>query len=205
MLPAGSAAGGMERSGSLSGRVCRSAEDAAMQQMRRRRCNAAGAQKPLRCSRCTEDVAMQQMRRRRSDGRQKEKASKHRSLAQKKQPGTEACDPNAGCARKITIRVNILLTLRPATREATNCGAARHPRSNKLRSGPPPAKQQPAEQPATREAATCEMARRRGAKRYLKKSSSRYLGSGQSSSSIIISNLSALRRIFSIYGKTVLL
>ena len=155
-----SAAGGMERSGSLNGRACRSAEDAAMQQMRRRRCNAAGAQKPLRCSRCTEAVAMQQMHRSSSAGRQKETASKHRSLAQKKQPGTEACDPNAGCARKIRIRVNILLTLRPATR---------------------------------------------GAKRYLKKSSSRYLGSGQSSSSIIISNLSALRRIFSIYGKTVLL
>ena len=184
----------------------RCTEAAAMQQMRRRRCNAAGAQKPLRCSRCTEDVAMQQMRRRRSDGRQKEKASKHRSLAQKKQPGTEACDPNAGCARKITIRVNILLTLRPATREATTCGAAHHPRSNNLRSGPSPAKQPPAEQPANREATNCGAARRRhGAKRYLKKSSSRYLGSGQSSSSIIISNLSALRRIFSIYGKTVLL
>ena len=154
----------MERSGSLNGRVCRSAEDAAMQQMRRRRCNAAGAQKPLRCNRCAEAAAMQQMHRSSSAGRQKEKASKHRSLAQKKQPGTEACDPNAGCARKITIRVNILLTLRPATREATTCEAARQPH----------------------------------AKRYLKKSSSRYLGSGQSSSSIIISNLSALRRIFSI-------
>ena len=168
------------------------------------------------------------MHRSSSAGRQKEKANKHRSLAQKKQPGTEACDPNAGCARKITIRVNILLTLRPATREATTCGAARHPakqqpaeqpttreattcgaahhpRSNNLRSGPSPAKQQPAEQPATREATTCEAARQPHAKRYLKKSSSRYLGSGQSSSSIIISNLSALRRIFSIYGKTVLL
>ena len=145
------------------------------------------------------------MRRSRCDGRQKEKASKHRSLAQKKQPGTEACDPNAGCARKITIRVNILLTLRPAIREATTCGVARPLRSNNLRSGPSPAKQPPAEQPATREATTCEAARRHGAKRYLKKSSSRYLGSGQSSSSIIISNLSALRRIFSIYGKTVLL
>ena len=120
-----------------------------MQPMHRSRCGAADAQKPLRCSRCTEAVAVQQMHRSSSAGRQKEKASKHRSLAQKKQPGTEACDPNAGCARKITIRVNILLTLRPATREATNCGAARHPRSNKLRSGPPPAKQQPAEQPAT--------------------------------------------------------
>ena len=144
---------------------------------------------------------MQQMRRSRCDWRQKEKASKHRSLAQKKQPGTEACDPNAGCARKITIRVNILLTLRPPPAkqqpaewpvpcEATTCGAAHH-----LRSGPPPA-----ERPTT-----CGAARCRGAKRYLKKSSSRYLGSGQSSSSIIISNLSALRRIFSIYGKTVLL
>lgn len=158
-----------------------------MQQMHRSRCGAADAQKPLRCNRCAEAVAMQQMHRSSSAGRQKEKASKHRSLAQKKQPGTEACDPNAGCARKITIRVTILLTLRP-----------------------PPAKQQPAEQPATREAATreattCKAARRRRAKRYLKKSSSRYLGSGQSSSSIIISNLSALRRIFSIYGKTVLL
>ena len=178
---------------------------------------------------------MQQRHRSSSAGRQKEKASKHRSLAQKKQPGTEACDPNAGCARKITIRVNILLTLRPVTREATTCGAAHHPRSNNLRSGPSPAKQQPAERPATREATTCEATRhprsnnlrsspppakqqpakrpttcgaarrRHGAKRYLKKSSSRYLGSGQSSSSIIISNLSALRRIFSIYGKTVLL
>ena len=148
MLPAGGAAGGMERSGSLNGRACRSAEDAAMQQMHRSRCNAAGAQKPLRCSRCTEDVAMQQMRRRRSDGRQNEKASKHRSLAQKKQPGTEACDPNAGCSRKIRIRVNILLTLRPVTREATTCGAAHHPRSNKLRSGPPPC-----------EATTCGAAR----------------------------------------------
>ena len=142
-----------------------------MQQMHRSRCGATDVQKPLRCSRCAEDAPMQQMRRSSSDGRQKETASKHRSLAQKKQPGTEACDPNAGCARKITIRVNILLTLRPTTREATTCGAAS----------------------------------RRGAKRYLKKSSSRYLGSGQSSSSIIISNLSALRRIFSIYGKTVLL
>ena len=139
--------------------------------LRRRRCNAADAQKTLRCNRCTEATAMQQRHRSSSAGRQKEKASKHRSLAQKKQPGTEACDPNAGCARKITIRVNILITLRPANREAT----------------------------------TCEAARRRRAKRYLKKSSSRYLGSGQSSSSIIISNLSALRRIFSIYGKTVLL
>ena len=171
---------------------------------------------------------MQQMRRSRCDGRQKEKASKHRSLAQKKQTGTEACDPNAGCARKITIRVNILLTLQPATprsnnlrsgpppakqqpaeqpatRGATTCGAARHPRSNNLRSSPSPAEQQTAERPVTREATTCEAARRRRAKRYLKKSSSRYLGSGQSSSSIIISNLSALRRIFSIYGKTVLL
>ena len=101
--------GGMERSGSLNGRACRSAEDAAMQQMHRSS----------------------------SAGRQKEKASKHRSLAQKKQPGTEACDPNADCARKITIRVNILLTLRPAT-----------PRSNKLRSGPPPAKQPHAKWPA---------------------------------------------------------
>ena len=154
----------MERSGSLSGRACRSAKDAAMQQMHRRRCDATDGQKTLRCSRCAEAVAVQQMRRSRCDGRQKEKASKHRSLAQKKQPGTEACDPNAGCARKITIRVNILLTLQPVTGEATTCGAARH----------------------------------RGAKRYLKKSSSRYLGSGQSSSSIIISNLSALRRIFSI-------
>ena len=143
MLLAGGAAGGMERSGSLNGRACRSAEAAAMQQMRRSS----------------------------SAGRQKEKTSKHLSLAQKKQPGTEACAPNAGCARKITIRVNILLTLRPATCEATTCEAARQPH----------------------------------AKRYLKKSSSRYLGSGQSSSSIIISNLSALRRIFSIYGKTVLL
>ena len=195
----------MERSGSLNGRACRSAEDAAMQQMRRRRCDAADAQKQLRCNRCAEAVAMQQMRRSSSAGRQKATASKHRSLAQKKQPGTEACDPNAGCARKITIRVNILLTLRPATREATTCGAAHHPRSNNLRSGPSPAKQQPAEQPATREATTCEAARQPHAKRYLKKSSSRYLGSGQSSSSIIISNLSALRRIFSIYGKTVLL
>ena len=177
MLLAGGAAGGMEQSGSLNGRACRSAEDAAMQQMHRSS----------------------------SAGRQKETASKHRSLAQKKQPGTEACDPNAGCARKITIRVNILLTLRPATREATTCGVARPLRSNNLRSSPPPAKQQTAEQPATCEATTCEAARRRGAKRYLKKSSSRYLGSGQSSSSIIISNLSALRRIFSIYGKTVLL
>ena len=178
MLLAGGAAGGMERSGSLNGRACRSAEDAAMQQMRRRRCDAADAQKtlrcnrfaeaaamqqmrrsrcdaadaqqPLRCNRCAEAVAMQQMHRSRSAGRQKEKASKHRSLAQKKQPGTEACDPNAGCARKITIRLNILLTLRPATREATNCGAARHPRSNKLRSGPPPAKQPPAKRPANR-------------------------------------------------------
>ena len=184
----------MERSGSLNGRACRSAEDAAMQQMHRRRCDATEAQKTLRCSRCTEAVAVQQMHRSSSAGRQKEKASKHRSLAQKKQPGTEACDPNAGCARKITIRVNILLTLRPATREATTCGAAHHPRSNNLRSSPPPAKQQPAERPTAY-----------GAKRYLKKSSSRYLGSGQSSSSIIISNLSALRRIFSIYGKTVLL
>ena len=67
MLLAGSAAGGMERSGSLSGRVCRSAEDAAMQQMHRRRCNATDAQKPLQCSRCTEDAAMQQMYRRRCD------------------------------------------------------------------------------------------------------------------------------------------
>ena len=172
----------MERSGSLNGRACRSAEDAAMQQMHRRRCDATDAQNTLRCSRCTEAAAMQQMHRRRCDGRHKETASKHRSLAQKKQPGTEACDPNAGCARKITIRVNILLTLRPAIREATTCGAARHPRSNHLRSSPPPQGE-------------C----------YLKKSSSRYLGSGQSSSSIIISNLSALRRIFSIYGKTVLL
>ena len=162
--------------------------------LRRSRCDATYAQKTLRCNRCTEATAMQQRHRSSSAGRQKEKASKHRSLAQKKQPGTEACDPNAGCARKITIRVNILLTLRPATREATTCGAAHHPRSNNLRSSPPPAKQQPAERPTAY-----------GAKRYLKKSSSRYLGSGQSSSSIIISNLSALRRIFSIYGKTVLL
>ena len=151
--------------------------------LRRRRCDATDAQQPLRCNRCAEAAAMQQRHRSSSAGRQKETASKHRSLAQKKQPGTEACDPNAGCARKITIRVNILLTLQPANREATNCGAARHPRSNNLRSDPSP----------------------RGAERYLKKSSSRYLGSGQSSSSIIISNLSALRRIFSIYGKTVLL
>ena len=115
--------------------------------LRRRRCNAADAQKPLRCSRCTEAAAMQQRHRSSSAGRQKEKASKHRSLAQKKQPGTEACDPNAGCARKITIRVNILLTLRPATREATTCGAAHHLRSNNLRSSPSPAKQQPAEWP----------------------------------------------------------
>ena len=122
-------------------RCNRCAEAAAMQQMRRSRCDAADAQKTLQCSRCTEDAAMQQMHRSSSAGRQKEKASKHRSLAQKKQPGTEACDPNAGCARKITIRVNILLTLRPATREATTCGAARHPRSNNLRSGPPPAEQ----------------------------------------------------------------
>ena len=155
--------------------------------MRRSRCDAADAQQPLRCNRCAEAAAMQQMHSSRSAGRQKEKASKHRSLAQKKHPGTEACDPNAGCARKITIRVNILLTLRPATREATTCGAAHPPRSNNLRSSPPPAKQQPAERPTAY-----------GVKRYLKKSSSRYLGSGQSSSSIIISNLSALRRIFSI-------
>ena len=152
-------------------RCSRCTEDAAMQQMHKRRCDATDGQKTLRCNRCTEATAMQQRHRSSSAGRQKEKASKHRSLAQKKQPGTEACDPNAGCARKITIRVNILITLRPANREAT----------------------------------TCEAARRRRAKRYLKKSSSRYLGSGQSSSSIIISNLSALRRIFSIYGKTVLL
>ena len=62
-----SAAGGMERSGSLNGRACRSAEDAAMQQMRRRRCDAADAQKTLQCSRCTEAAAMQQMRRSRCD------------------------------------------------------------------------------------------------------------------------------------------
>ena len=175
-------------------RCSRCTAAAAMQQMHRSRCDAKDAQKTLRCNRCAEAAAMQQMHRSSSAGRQKEKASKHRSLAQKKQPGTEACDPNAGCARKITIRVNILLTLRPATRGATTCGAAHHPRSNKLRSSPPPAKQPPAERPANRRA-----------ERYLKKSSSRYLGSGQSSSSIIISNLSALRRIFSIYGKTVLL
>ena len=59
--------GGMERSGSLNGRACRSAEDAAMQQMHRRRCNATDAQKTLRCSRCTEDAAMQQMHRSRCD------------------------------------------------------------------------------------------------------------------------------------------
>ena len=129
-------------------RCSRCIEAAAMQQMRRSRCNAADVQKTLRCSRCTEDVAVQQMHRSSSVGRQKEKASKHRSLAQKKQPGTEACDPNAGCARKITIRVNILLTLRPATREATTCGVARPLRSNNLRSSPPPAKQPPAKQPA---------------------------------------------------------
>ena len=35
--------------------------------LRRRRCNAAGAQKTLQCSRCTEAAAMQQMRRRRCD------------------------------------------------------------------------------------------------------------------------------------------
>ena len=107
----------------------------------------------LRCSRCTKDAAMQQMHSSRCAGRQKEKASKHRSLAQKKQPGTEACDPNAGCARKITIRVNILLTLQPTTREATNCGAAHHPRSNNLRSSPPPAKQPPAKQPPAKQPA----------------------------------------------------
>ena len=81
ILPAGGAAaeshredvagrgrcGGMERSGSLNGRACRSAEDAAMQQMRRRRCDAADAQKTLQCSRCTEAAAMQQMHRRRCD------------------------------------------------------------------------------------------------------------------------------------------
>ena len=148
------------RPGTLRGDGAKRKSERKSLPLRKRRCDATDAQKPLRCSRCTEAVAVQQMHRSSSAGRQKEKASKHRSLAQKKQPGTEACDPNAGCARKITIRVNILLTLRPATR---------------------------------------------GAKRYLKKSSSRYLGSGQSSSSIIISNLSALRRIFSIYGKTVLL
>ena len=114
--------------------------------LRRRRCNAAGAQKPLRCSRCTEAVAMQQMHRSSSAGRQKETASKHRSLAQKKQSGTEACDPNAGCARKIRIRVNILLTLRPVTREATTCGAARHPRSSHMRNGPLPRGEAPPEE-----------------------------------------------------------
>ena len=148
ILLAGGAAGGMERSGSLNGRACRSAEAAAMQQMHRSRCDAADAQKPLRCSRCTEAATMQQMHRSSSARRQKETSSKHRSLAQKKQPGTEACDPNAGCARKITIRVNILLTLQPIIREATTCGVARHLRSNNLRSSPPPAKQPPAEQPA---------------------------------------------------------
>ena len=136
------------RPGALWGDVAKRKSERKSLPLRRRRCNAADAQKTLRCSRCAEAVAMQQMRRSRCDGRQKEKASKHRSLAQKKQPGTEACDPNAGCARKITIRVNILLTLQPANREATNCGAARHPRSNNLRSSPPPAKQPPPKRPA---------------------------------------------------------
>ena len=144
MLPAGGAAAESHRE-DVAGRG-RCGRDGAKRKserkslpLRRRRCNATDAQKPLRCNRCAEAAAMQQMRRSSSAGRQKEKASKHRSLAQKKQPGTEACDPNAGCARKITIRVNILLTLRPANREATTCEAARHPRSNNLRSGPPPA------------------------------------------------------------------
>ena len=35
--------------------------------LRRRRCDATDAQKPLQCSRCTEDAAMQQMRRSRCD------------------------------------------------------------------------------------------------------------------------------------------
>ena len=48
MLLAGGAAGGMERSGSLSGRACRSAKDAAMQQMHSSRCDAADAQKQIR-------------------------------------------------------------------------------------------------------------------------------------------------------------
>ena len=38
----------MERSGSLNGRACRSAEAAAMQQVHRSRCDATYAQKPLR-------------------------------------------------------------------------------------------------------------------------------------------------------------
>ena len=191
---AGGAAGGMERSGSLSGRACRSAEDVAMQQMRRRRCDATDAQKTLRCNRCAEAAAL--------GARKKRRASTDR-WHRKSNPAQRLVTPMPDAQEKN--RVNILLTLRPATREATTCGAAHHLRSNKLRSGPPPAEQQPAERPANREATTCEAARRRRAKRYLKKSSSRYLGSGQSSSSIIISNLSALRRIFSIYGKTVLL
>ena len=58
--------GGMERSGSLNGRACRSAEDAAMQQMHRRRCNAADVQKTLRCSRCTEAAAMGARKKRRA-------------------------------------------------------------------------------------------------------------------------------------------
>ena len=136
------------RPGTLRGDGAKRKSERKSLPLRRRRCNAADAQKTLRCNRCAEAAAMQQMHRSSSAGRQKETASKHRSLAQKKQPGTEACDPNAGCARKITIRVNILLTLRPATRGATTCGAAHHPRSNKLRSSPPPAKQPPAKRPA---------------------------------------------------------
>ena len=48
-------------------RFNRCAEAAAMQQMHRRRSDAAGAQKPLRCNRCAEDAAMQQVHRSRCD------------------------------------------------------------------------------------------------------------------------------------------
>ena len=48
-------------------RCNRCTEAVAVQQMHRSRCDATDAQKPLRCNRCTEAVAMQQMRRSRCD------------------------------------------------------------------------------------------------------------------------------------------
>ena len=47
-------------------RCSRYAEDAAMQQMHRSRCNAADAQKTLRCSKCAEDAPMGARKKRRA-------------------------------------------------------------------------------------------------------------------------------------------